>query len=186
MLNLTNNTFQNNIAELKGGAIYYSLQRPIMKNLSFLNNSAEYGDNLASYPVKIIDYETSIHKISIDSVGSGITHNGIIKVALVDYDHQLMSIEDDANVKIMAMSNSTSVKGTNLERFHQGVASFSGVKFYAKPGSQDVPFLFYSDSISPQQLYYGLGVFANSTEYLNLINVSFRYCQPGEMETSNS
>jgi hypothetical protein len=45
--------FQHNQANDKGGAIYYDSYRPDISEVQFLNNSAKYGNNIASYPVSI-------------------------------------------------------------------------------------------------------------------------------------
>ena len=45
--------FTNNIAQLKGGAYYYPEWRPIFEDIYFENNSAAYGINIGSLPIKI-------------------------------------------------------------------------------------------------------------------------------------
>lgn len=47
---MKNQIFKNNTAN-SGGAIIYKNQRPQMENVTFLNNSAYYGPNIASYPI---------------------------------------------------------------------------------------------------------------------------------------
>ena len=60
--------FYNNTADIKGGAIYWDELEPIMKNISYKNNSAgKYGDNIAcfSQELGIINktvYENNLHK----------------------------------------------------------------------------------------------------------------------------
>ena len=51
---LNNVAFKNNTSSKQGGAIYYDLYRPNMTNVIFINNTAPYGPNIASYPVKIV------------------------------------------------------------------------------------------------------------------------------------
>ena len=49
---LINTIFESNYAEIKGGAIFYNRNMPLMQNLTFLNNTALiYGPDIASYPV---------------------------------------------------------------------------------------------------------------------------------------
>jgi predicted outer membrane repeat protein len=50
---IANSTFSSNSASVKGGAIYYDTYKPFLTNLSFNNNSAPYGPDLASYPTQI-------------------------------------------------------------------------------------------------------------------------------------
>jgi predicted outer membrane repeat protein len=47
---ISDSTFIANSASLKGGAIYYDTYKPFLTNNTFLNNSAPYGPDLASYP----------------------------------------------------------------------------------------------------------------------------------------
>lgn len=53
-LNISRNIFTNNTANIEGGALKYTSKRPtdILKN-SYSENMAQYGKNLASYPVRI-------------------------------------------------------------------------------------------------------------------------------------
>lgn len=54
------NNFTNNQAEIEGGAVKYISKRP--RNLTenyFSNNSAIYGKNLASYPIRLRLYNES-------------------------------------------------------------------------------------------------------------------------------
>ena len=36
-----------------GGAIKFERIKPILKNISFNNNSAVYGDDIGAYPIKV-------------------------------------------------------------------------------------------------------------------------------------
>ena len=52
-LNITDNIFINNSAVLEGGAIKWNDEMPIISNNTFENNTAVYGDNIASFPLRI-------------------------------------------------------------------------------------------------------------------------------------
>ena len=45
--------FSNNVAVTSGGAFYYPNYWPEMENISFVNNSAPYGSDIGSLPIKI-------------------------------------------------------------------------------------------------------------------------------------
>lgn len=49
---MVNNSFVNNSA-LEGGAIIYTKAKPHLLSNIFQNNKANYGDNIASFPVRI-------------------------------------------------------------------------------------------------------------------------------------
>jgi predicted outer membrane repeat protein len=50
---VSNNTFSNNTAGMKGGAIFYDQKRPYLSSNNFTNNNAIYGPDYASYPWKL-------------------------------------------------------------------------------------------------------------------------------------
>lgn len=178
--------FEGNQAGNDGGAIYYNLQRPTMSNITYLNNVAQYGPNIGSYGVKIVNYTTDVNKLHIENVWSGNVYDGNITVALVDYDGQVMNLENDGNVKITNPLNSTSVKGTNLVRFKNGVASFNNLIFVGEPGSKNVEYDIYSATIDQSILQKGLGVTSSDYAYKNILFGSFSFCKPGEMETDGT
>ena len=84
----SNLTFMNNHADNMGGAIYYDSYRPSLTNITYANNSALYGQNIASYPIKIIEQGISNDLIELNNIGPSITYSGTLKLALVDYDDQ--------------------------------------------------------------------------------------------------
>ena len=53
MSNITNSSFQNNVAFEDGGSLKWLRMAPFLSNLFFGNNLAIYGENVASYPVKL-------------------------------------------------------------------------------------------------------------------------------------
>ena len=58
-------------ATFEGGAIQYGKYWPTLENVSFENNSASYGSNLASFPVKILINESESQQVHIKDVASG-------------------------------------------------------------------------------------------------------------------
>jgi len=140
-----NNTFKNNQATLKGGGIYYNLNRPSISHWSFENNSAQYGHDIASYPVKIVKSETSTNKIVLDEVVSGLEYETILEFRLVDYDEQLLILEDSSTVKITSNSLGASVKGTDFAKLNNGTSTFDNLIFKSEAGAQNVSFQY--DSI---------------------------------------
>lgn len=50
--NIENTIMKDNTAMINGGAIKYSFYKPITSsNVTFTGNKAQYGNNMASYPV---------------------------------------------------------------------------------------------------------------------------------------
>jgi predicted outer membrane repeat protein len=50
---ISNTIFENNNAGVKGGAISYNFKPPLFTNESFINNTAPYGNDKASYPIML-------------------------------------------------------------------------------------------------------------------------------------
>ena len=166
---IINNTFQNNKAISKGGAIYYNLNRPIMSDNIFINNSAAYGQNIGSYPIRIVVNSTRQGSAYLRDVGSGIEYNDNLIFALVDHDDQTMILDNESTFKVSPISLNSSLTGTDYAKVNKGVASFSGLTFNSKPGDQNVTFRMTSKSINTHFDF----------------TIDFRYCKPGEFSEKN-
>ena len=180
---MDNSTFNKNIAQIKGGAIYYDLYRPGLNNNSYHNNTAQYGSNIASYPIriKLKGSDQNITRIALDNVVSGQIHSPSFQFDLVDHDDQIVSTDSSSTIKINKIHNNTLVEGVKVVAVSQGSASFDEVIFSAKPGSNNVKFEITSTAIDNDilELQY------NGAVYENNINTSFRYCQSGEIEVND-
>ena len=53
-IQIIDNIFMNNSAGLEGGAIKWSDEMPYFLNNTYMNNSAIYGEDIASFPIRII------------------------------------------------------------------------------------------------------------------------------------
>ena len=180
---MDSSTFNKNIAQIKGGAIYYDLYRPELSNNTYHNNTAQYGSNIASYPIKIKlkGSDQNITRIALDNVVSGQIHSPSFQFDLVDHDDQIVSTDNSSTVKINNIHNDTSVDGVKVVAVSQGSASFDEVIFKAKPGSNNIIFEVTSTAINNDTL----DLQYNGTIIQNSINTSFRYCQSGEIEVND-
>ena len=176
-----------NKAKVKGGAVYYNLNRPAFEENKFTNNTASYGPDIASYPVSIVSAKTKEPSISIENVASGITYSAAQLVFhLVDFDNQTMVLESESTMKIVPDSQIASITGTDYAKIHNGVAAFKDLVFKAEAGVKIVTYRVTSKAIDDMQVQQGLGLtnnLANSTS--TLLNLSFRYCKPGEIVTKD-
>ena len=107
--------FTQNSAVYHGGAIRYNLFRPTFANNVFVNNSAGYGPNIASYPIKIKLRNSSSDNIQLTNVGSGVVYDETLEFALVDYDNQINELDNSSLIIITALSLNTSALGTNFK-----------------------------------------------------------------------
>ena len=186
-IQLHDNNFTNNAASIQGGAIYYNFVRPNMDNNTFYDNEAEYGQNIASYAVRIVEVDKINQDIVLEGVASGITltesplsdGQDLLNLALVDYDDQLMILIDSSTIKITAIEDGTSLIGITEVKASNGVSKFEDIGFVFRPGSTNVNYQVSSSEIDQRKL--------QDIEYLinNNISVSFRFWKPGEFMTDD-
>jgi hypothetical protein len=84
-----------------------------MTNVTFTSNSAPYGKDIASYPVKIVDVDSKSTDIHLTGVVSGQVVSKELKFVIMDYDNQTSSKLNGGKVSISALSNGASVLGEN-------------------------------------------------------------------------
>ena len=178
---ISDSTFNDSVAEVKGGAVYYDLYRPIFNNNTFSNNSAQYGHNIASYPIKIKLKDTSTDQIILQNVVSGSVYSPALEFELVDHDEQAILTDSVSTLLIRSINANTSIGGTNVVAVNQGAASFDDLIFISKPGSNNVNFEVSSKAIDKDivSLQY------NGTQNQEHLDTSFRFCESGEVELNN-
>lgn len=175
MTTIENSNFDQNEAVIMGGAIYYNLYRPLL-NANQFNNSAPYGPNIASYPVRIVELATNQNKIYLSNIGSGIKHDGILSLAIVDFDNQTMNLESDSTIKIVRTNEQSSVTGTDSAKINNGTAIFDDLEFISFPGSSNVKYSITSSLLDSDKIKIGLDQYQyNSSQFENQLLVSFRF-----------
>ena len=106
-----NTTFSNNKAILKGGAYFYPRFWPLFSNVTFTNNTAQYGSNIASYPIKAMINSTLSNKVVLDNAASGQIYRSPFNVSLLDYDDQVLNLDSSSVVSIIPLDlKTTSLK----------------------------------------------------------------------------
>ena len=175
-------TFSSNYATSQGGAIYYSFNRPIVIKTTFINNTADYGPDFASYAIRIVMNGNSSAQMAFDNIASGVQYDQEVKLSLVDYDDQTMSLISIKQITINPVNKTVvSMKGTNSGLLRNGVATFNNLIFNTQPGSTNIQFIASSkaiDSIKVKEVYGSVSS--------NLISVNFRFCKPGEIQLSDN
>ena len=172
-------SFINNIAIQQGGAIYYNFRRPHILNTFYSNNTALYGPNIASYPVRIVFNNSANDSMRLTDVVSGAAYSNKLNLTIIDYDNQVMNLLSNSQIKIVAVINNATVKGIDSSKLIDGVAEFDNIQFIYKPGHPNTTYLAISNLIDANKVRY-VDV---STD--NTISVSFRYCKPGEVIVNN-
>ncbi|CAI2370232.1 unnamed protein product [Moneuplotes crassus] len=182
-LEINNSTFQNNSASIQGGAINYNLKRPKLLDSCFINNSAQYGPDLASYPVKIRLKNDLNSNIELSGIGSGVAISSPLEIALLDYDNQEMNLNNEDQIGIFTqIGSSASVEGINSFPFKSGIANIEGIIFVSQPGSKNVTFNAHTSAIDSKKVS---TAFPNK-DFSSNITVDFRFCEPGEEITQQN
>ena len=176
---ITNSIFLSNIGVEQGGAIYYSFRRPELQNITFNYNNAQYGPNIASYPVRIVNSVNMNNLIVLSNVASGLVYQETIRMLLVDYDSQTMNLISDSQIKILPVTSGASLQGVDYSVLTNGEAEFANLQFVYSPGQNNIEYLATCDLIDSNKISY-LDLPTN-----NSIDISFRYCQPGEIVIRN-
>ena len=179
---MSKSTFDSNNATSKGGAIYYNYNRPSMQNITFINNRATYGNNIASYAVKIRFEGRPEDLVELNNYTSGSIYPQY-KLSLFDYDDQTMVLDNVNQISITpAYRSTTSIKGTSQVVVHAGVSTFDNFILIAKPGSTSIYLNAASRAIDSAKI---ANVFGPSA-FSNLITANFRFWMPGEIKMSDN
>ena len=153
-----------------------------MTNITFINNSAAYGPDIASYPIIIKNTDSLSDEITIDNVGSGIEETVNLNLALYDHDGQITNLENSAQVVIKPVNSNSSVLGTTSQIAFEGKVSFDTLTFISEPGSSGIAYSLGSDAIDFDVIRKQYG-----NDYtLKDITVNFRWCKPGEAQNGNT
>lgn len=137
-----------------------------------MTNSAPYGPNIASYPVKIMRTDSNQDYISIENVGSGVVLDQTLTLALYDYDNQIMNRDSVNKVSILAIDTQvSSTSGANTGLLHNGIVSFGTLRFIARPGTPSILYKAFCKAIDYDKIFDAFGF--NISE--NNIDINFRY-----------
>ena len=175
LTSISNTTFTANEAQSSGGGIMYDLYRPTLSNLVFSNNSALYGPEIGSYPIKIKIGNSSLNYASIENAVSGqITQ--AFTFSITDYDDQVMNLDSVSKIAVKPITSGAQTSGKSTGVAISGVAQMNEIILISPPGSKNVVFSLNSNTINLDiaKAVYG------SDYALPLIYASFRYCRPGE------
>jgi hypothetical protein len=141
-----------------------------MINNFYESNSAVYGDDIASYAVKIATTDSLNSQIDLENVGPGIAVPSI-NFHLVDFDDQIMISDSVSQIKIISLTEKGIVEGTNLVKVNKGTAKFSNLVFRHPPGSDHVSFQLVSNTVNQKTIEAAFGNVISE----NVIDVSFRF-----------
>lgn len=202
-----NNKFMTNIAKIEGGAIKWSENKPIIEEDNvFINNSAIYGKDIASYPIRMIvefynktnsDKDVSATKFTnnnlvLENIVTGVEIPYDLTIKIVDSYNKIVNL-DGGFVEIMfhedlnnsnQTKNELIIKGENPQMIYKGASTIQNLKMNYPPNSnitvkiQSTDILKYQSSLINETLPYELN--ANG-KYFALVQINFRKCKIGEV-----
>jgi len=172
-LELNETKFESNSADVKGGAIYYGYGRPtFIGNIQYINNTAQYGPNIAGYPVKITFPENPSNKMNMEDLGSGIKYEESMYLVLRDFEDQAMVLDNQNQIVLKSINSSqASVNGFNSASLKNGIATFDNFIVSAEPGSQGIDVIASSKAIDSSKINDVFGSLIGNS----IINVNLRH-----------
>ncbi|CDW78461.1 UNKNOWN [Stylonychia lemnae] len=120
---ILNSTFSKNQALIQGGVINYNKQRPdnLDSNI-FINNYAPYGPNISSFAISI-----RLNQSLYQNVASGQDFNQSIEAELVDFDDQVMIVDQLSTLIISEIDGL--VQGQRVVKVTNGKTVFNSLTF---------------------------------------------------------
>ena len=165
-VNLTECRFASNQAALGGGGLFWTGAAPLQQSLTFLNNSAAYGQELASDASQVQLGSTTF----LEKVPSGQILTSPFQFNLVDSLGQVVSTANTFYARITANSKEVLVSGNIESKSVNGLFIFEDFTLTAEPG------LPHNITIEVDSIY---------VKSLN-VTVQFRSCELGEVQVSNA
>ncbi|CAI2378011.1 unnamed protein product [Moneuplotes crassus] len=170
--------FENNTATVRGGVVYYNYNRPIITDSVFSENYAPYGNESASYAVRIsLLNSTSSEDIVLDNIGPGIKIDTSLHFALLDMDDQIMNLQSASTIIIQPKNSSISlIQGTNVVLLQNGTAMFDSIAMQVDRKYKTATYLVTSKAINRAKV---AKVFGTPFRPMQIVT-NFRDCKPGE------
>ena len=96
--------------------------------------------------------------ISLEDIGSGITIDQVVKLAIFDVDNQVMNLDNSSQIIILPKNISeASIRGINVVSVDEGIAQFDNVAVIAKNDTRASQFTLNSKSIDTNKVSEVLG-----------------------------
>jgi len=167
---------------VNGGAIVFNSYSPLIQNIVYYNNTAEFGSNIANYPTRIkelINENELVNLIKLSNIPSGEKIETPIILAIVDVEQDdIFTSNSKASISIEPLDAKSKIEGQSTIRLFKGIGSFTESIFQASPGRTGVRYLMTSSAINYEMLQY----LDKNTYTQQIFTVDFRWCKPGEIQ----
>ena len=194
LFNITGTSFiEYNECDGRGGGVYWDDFKPnVSDSVIFMENSAKYGDDIASRPAMISSFlmQGAIQALKkyimfVDNIPPGQTIDRTIYLSIKDTYGKVVS-DENSTISLSAQSvddidsNLVSISGMTEYQGNDGVFEINDTSVFGYPGSS-VEIVVYSKAIEDKSAKNDETVYS-STAYI-LINL--RECVPGEIPYEN-
>ncbi|TNV87899.1 hypothetical protein FGO68_gene396 [Halteria grandinella] len=181
IFNISKNMFSNNFALLKGGSIYYDLYSPKgLTDNAFFNNSAQYGNDYASYAFRI-HLRDDIVTPALSQLVSGGQIIQPLYIGIYDQEDQIVTIDDDVGDAYLASSDfNLQITGSYKQPSNKGTYTFDDIIFIAAPSYVTSVFVI-SNALNREK--YSLVTGESFQDYILILG--FRECISGEVAKNN-
>ena len=127
VIDVVNNVFTRNRAEVNGGAIKWNDIMPrFLTSNQFTENVALYGNDIASFPVKIQRVNTTGRLLeALPTLPSGQSAGVQLEYALIDHIDQVVKSDNSSEGEIMPYDSHTTVSGSTKITATDGILKFS-------------------------------------------------------------
>ncbi|CDW85403.1 UNKNOWN [Stylonychia lemnae] len=203
---IQNSVFQKNTASVNGGAMKFTYFKPnITNNNTFTDNKAQYGNDLASYPVQMLITQNNavvqrrldmlsteetqamnitdgvVFKIDIPLVsGSLMSQN--ISLIMLDEMGRSMNTDNNSVAVMSSISSDVQVMKSKSVKAVNGTFTFDDVIIIGPPG-QDIILKITSDSIVSNKITKAFPTMVQKKVY---IKAFLRLCTRGEYQSSDN
>ncbi|CAG9324277.1 unnamed protein product [Blepharisma stoltei] len=183
---ISSNNFSNNWAAYKGGAINWDDSRPKLENNNFWNNSALYGNDIASFPAMMVllndtnqralQYQGN-SELNLNNIASGQNKNPPLAFALIDDISQIITTDCASQAQLQSSNDDLIISGTSIAYAVNGIFYFRSYIISAKPGSSNEIYVF---SSAIEELKMNKSSHSMQMSSKLPIYVSLRLCEIGE------
>lgn len=172
-LTVKNNEFLMNSAKELGGCITWRTTKPELSENTYINNSAIYGNEIASFPISMSVYssDTFLTDFSLSDIAPGQLVSNSFSVVLLDHYGQIVKTDNTTTISLTSPSSDIIISGTTTITSSLGMVTFGSFYIYGKPGNN------ISMEITSPVI--------NSTNYIS-VPLFLRKCLIGETFSNNA
>ena len=167
--------FTNNTAHTMGAAMAFNFYSPSLSGNTFTDNTAPYGEEVASYAKKI----SLVSNLAEQYVSGQAVEQPII-FQLLDVNDNPILTDTDSVLTISSVDQTVAKVIGNTDVTN---AQFTDITFIAAPGTANIEYQVSSSNIDLDRLETALGI--TEEEVISVISVDFRECIRGEEQKND-